>query len=123
MYAAVASSMVNPSITTSFSATIMPCGSVMWLSDPARVLASTPACAPHSVTVLLMVRGPAAASGYVPAATAITSPTWASPTANWIVLQVPLAQQPLTSEPVVPLTKQFGVSHADAAHGAATAGQ
>src|SRR5689334_4783444 len=113
--------MVNPSTTTLLALTIVPCPSAMTDSAPTRVRASTPACAPQRVTVLLMTRGPAPGSVYVPAATAMTSPTAASFTAPWIVLH-PVPQQPGPSAPVASSTRQVGVAHADAAHAPAAVG-
>src|SRR5262245_25640857 len=121
----VTPSNVNPSTMTLFAGRMaVPNGFVMIdsvVAPPIRVLAYTPACAPHRVTLLLIVKGVLGATfGYMPTATLITAPsdTWVS--ANSIVLHAsPIAQQPGASLPIAPAsTEQVpGPEHAGAAHG------
>src|SRR5262245_21225664 len=110
----VLSWIVNPSMTTLLAATLVPCESATIDSAPREPRASTPACAPSRLRVLLMVRGPPAASGYVPAATLMVSPAVAWLIASWMVRHgITVAQQELRSLPAV-LTRQVAPQALDA---------
>jgi hypothetical protein len=55
----VLSWIVKPSMTTPLALTLIPCELLRIDSAPARVRASTPACAPRSVSVLFTATSPA----------------------------------------------------------------